>query len=67
LTLEEKLKRIGLQECSVFIDDLPELLAEKAFPSNVQKILFDPHHLYSEKGDYFYAASWNEIARFLKL
>ena len=29
LTLEDKLRRIALQKCNVFIDDLPELLEEK--------------------------------------
>jgi len=65
LTLQEKLKRIALQECTVFIDDLPELLAEKDFPSHVQKILFDPNRLYPKEGDYLYATSWEEIARML--
>lgn len=61
VSLEEKLKKISSQQCNVFIDDLPELLAEKKFPSNVQKVLFDPNGRYSQKGDYIYARSWDEI------
>lgn len=67
LTLEAKLERITKQKCTVFIDDLPELLAEKTFPSNVTKILFDPNKLYSKEGDYVYATSWTEITKFLNI
>lgn len=37
LTLEAKLERIQKQGCTVFIDDLPELLAEKNFPPQCGK------------------------------
>lgn len=43
LTKEDKLRRIAVEKCDVFIDDLPELLRLPEFPSGVQKILFDPH------------------------
>lgn len=42
LTLAEKLARIGALACDAFIDDLPELLAEPAFPATTRAILFDP-------------------------
>ena len=42
-TKEAKLARIGQAGCSHFIDDLPEFLAEHAFPDGVVKVLFDPH------------------------
>lgn len=67
LTLQEKLKRIALQGCTVFIDDLPELLANKDFPSHVQKVLFDPHRLHPQEGNYLYATSWDEISRILQV
>lgn len=67
LTLREKLKRIALQECTVFIDDLPELLADKEFPSHVQKVLFDPNRLHPKEGDYLYATSWDQISRILQV
>lgn len=65
LTLQEKLQRIKKQECTVFIDDLPEVLSEKNFPRNVHKILFDPNRLYSKEGDYSYTTSWEEIINLL--
>lgn len=67
LTLEAKLQRIYQQECTIFIDDLPELLREKTFPANVQKILFDPHQLYSSSNDYHSAMNWDEICQILKI
>ncbi len=42
LTKQDKLRRIGELGCTHFIDDLPELLAEPAFPASVERILFDP-------------------------
>lgn len=42
LTKEHKLKRIAQQRCTCFIDDLPELLSDPAFPAQVQRVLFDP-------------------------
>lgn len=66
LTLQEKFKRIALQKCTIFIDDLPELLGEKEFPSHVQKILFDPNRIYPN-GEYLHFASWQEISEFLHL
>lgn len=40
----DKLQRIGSQQLDWFVDDLPELLAAPDFPSQVRRILFDPHH-----------------------
>jgi hypothetical protein len=42
LTLREKLARIGALALDVFVDDLPELLAEPAFPAATRAVLFDP-------------------------
>lgn len=67
LTLQAKLQRICEQKCTVFIDDLPELLEMSDFPQNIQKILFDPHLLYSPSNAYTYATSWKEICEILKL
>ncbi len=62
LTLAEKLARIGSLQCTHFIDDLPELLAEKAFPPHVEKILFDPNDQYSD-GSYLRVRSWKDIIK----
>jgi hypothetical protein len=43
LTKSDKLRRIEYIGCDWFIDDLPELLTDPGFPSNVGRILFDPH------------------------
>ena len=43
LTKEDKLRRIAELGCDWFIDDLPELLTDPEFPSDVGRILFDPH------------------------
>lgn len=61
LTLAEKLRRISLEKCAIFIDDLPELLFEREFPAGVAKILFDPHRIYPENSSYKKAASWKEV------
>jgi hypothetical protein len=37
-----KLARIRQQKCSHFIDDLPEILGDGAFPEGVERILFAP-------------------------
>lgn len=62
LTLKEKLQRIKKQECTVFIDDLPELLDEPGFPTGVRKILFDPHRLHQNGNSFEAASTWDEIA-----
>jgi hypothetical protein len=48
LTLGDKLARIAAQRCDVFIDDLPEFLAEAAFPDSTRAILFDPDDHYPD-------------------
>lgn len=65
LTLADKLARIASLGCTLFIDDLPELLEEPNFPSHVEKILFDPNHL-SKEGSYTRVSSWSTLTtRFL--
>ena len=64
LTKEAKLQRIGEVGCTHFIDDLPEFLAEPAFPAGVERILFDPNN--QHPGEPFRrASSWNQIGQFL--
>lgn len=62
LTKEAKLARIAELGCEVFIDDLPEFLSEKAFPSRASRILFDPNNDHGENPCYSRASSWNEIS-----
>ena len=65
LTLPEKLKRIGKEQCDFFIDDLPELLNESQFPSNVTKILFDPGNLHPTNPNWLKITSWNQVLSIL--
>lgn len=46
LTKQDKLARIAHLKCDHFIDDLPEFLADPAFPTATKKWLFDPTNLY---------------------
>jgi len=47
VTKESKVKRIAEIGCTVYVDDLPEILQADGFPQSTYKILFDPdvHHL----------------------
>ncbi len=60
LTLKEKLTRIALAHCDLFIDDLPELLREKTFPPDVQKVLFDPEHREPNTPEWISLTSWKQ-------
>lgn len=43
LTKAEKIGRIAACGVSHFVDDLPEILKDPAFPEGVRRYLFDPH------------------------
>ena len=47
----------------VFIDDLPEILENKFFPYNCNKILFDPENNYQENSfkNITIKKSWHQI------
>lgn len=59
-TLAAKLARIDSLGCAVFVDDLPEVLTEPAFPSRVRKVLFDPANSYPDDPGYTRVTSWGE-------
>ena len=42
LTRKEKVARLQAAACQYFIDDLPEFLSDLEFPSEVERVLFDP-------------------------
>ncbi len=65
LTKQEKLNRIVQEECDLFIDDLPDFLAEPGFPANVKRILFDPNKRYQNENHFQHATSWNQIMRLI--
>ncbi len=58
LTKQAKLQRIAACACSAFIDDLPEFLAEPAFPASTRRILFDPNRLYGPEIPFERLHSW---------
>ena len=62
LTLAGKLSRVGSLGCAAFIDDLPELLAEPAFPAGVWKLLFDPAGVHADGETYTRVTSWDACA-----
>lgn len=45
-TKEEKIKRIKVESCDLFVDDLPEILMFEDFPEVTKKVLFDPEGNY---------------------
>ena len=65
LTREAKMRRIADLHCACFIDDLPELLADEAFPQGVTRILFDPQQEDAGHPAYRRAATWSEITDWL--
>jgi hypothetical protein len=60
LTKESKVKRIAGIGCSVYVDDLPEILNAIGFPVNTHKILFDPDGHHPEQ-NLPRACSWGEL------
>jgi len=65
-TKASKLARISSLGLDVFIDDLPELLGDPAFPAGVEPVLFDPasHHRNSWGGRV--VASWSALSDLLR-
>ena len=64
-TKQVKLARIAAVGCTTFVDDLPELLGDPAFPAGVRRILFDPGRLHAPPAGVVTAASWSDVARLL--
>ena|SRR5581483_2609053 len=61
LTLPAKLARIAACACDIFIDDLPELFAEAAFPRTARPLLFDPEDLYANETAFRRFARWRDL------
>jgi len=60
-----KLTRIGSLGPDVFIDDLPELLGDRAFPVGVRPVLFDPARSHTADWIGQACASWSELTGLL--
>jgi len=65
LTKQAKLQRIGACQCTHFIDDLPEFLAEASFPVDTTRILFDPNRLYGPEVPFQRLHAWSDAAELL--
>jgi hypothetical protein len=59
-TREEKVCRIGELALTHFVDDLPEVFAERSFPQMTQPLLLDPRDDRTESADAY--SSWQAIA-----
>lgn len=66
LTLADKLRRVGTLGCSLFIDDLPEVLAEPTFPDEVEKVLIDFADVHPPSTAYKRLTSWDECSDYLR-
>ncbi|MCX7712460.1 MAG: hypothetical protein N2035_02150 [Chthoniobacterales bacterium] len=64
LTKAEKINRICNVGCEFFIDDLPEILEDQAFPVNIKKILFDSERRF--KKTYAVVNTWSEVLQYIK-
>lgn len=56
-----KIARIGLLQCSVFVDDLPDVLEHPDFPKMTRKILFDSGSSQRSTMGVELAATWMQI------
>ena len=61
LTKAAKLGRIDACGCTHFIDDLPELLNDPAFPTEVARFLFDPQNAHAAAGNVSRHSSWTSL------
>ena len=65
LTKEEKIARIVAQQCTHYVDDLPEILA--MLPDTVEKILFSPDGKTKAQPGWTVMTSWDQLPGILKL
>ncbi len=61
LTKADKLARVRTAGCTHFIDDLPELLTDAAFPTGIERLLFDSASLHSAAPDILMVRSWSAL------
>lgn len=64
-TKAEKIKHISDMKCNVFFDDLPEILKDPNFSSQVKAVLFDPDQHHTSEAGLTRLASWNDFRAFL--
>ncbi|HXW23527.1 MAG TPA: hypothetical protein VEK73_02180 [Xanthobacteraceae bacterium] len=57
-TRDAKVRRIGVLDCRIFVDDLPEVLGHADMPAACRKILFGA----KQNGAFECAADWTEVS-----
>jgi hypothetical protein len=62
-TRDEKIARIGMLGCTVFIDDLEEVFVDPAFPHHISRILFTSGSGPVGHGAIVAKATWPDIAQ----
>lgn len=65
LTKEDKIARAATLDVDVFIDDLPEILGMKGFPSGAKAVLFDPDGYHLKDTTYERHETWQSISHAL--
>jgi len=65
VTKEAKLARIKAEKCTIFIDDLPEILGDPNFPAETQRVLFDAMGIHPDDPALVRVRSWAEASRLL--
>ena len=64
---EQKCARIAERQCTHFVEDLPEVLQDPAFPSSVIKLLFDPAGVTGKtEPDIHVFRTWADIQRYVE-
>jgi len=66
LTKEAKLDRIATQQCTIFLDDLPEFLTFPQFPAATHRILFDPGGTGPAAAGLMRVGGWDEFAALIR-
>ena len=64
VTRRDKVERLKNLGCTHFIDDLEEVFLDASFPTNVEKILYDPYEQNSLLPGVKVAKTWKEISEY---
>jgi hypothetical protein len=64
-TRQEKVARIAELACQAFLDDLPEVLGDSAFPVSTAGILFDPSGGSATPECHHRISAWPELGEML--
>ena len=65
-TRTQKIQTIARLGCNIFLDDLPEVLRDPAFPSSTLGILFDPERTESSATQFISVQAWSQLPEILE-